>query len=398
LLACLSAAERATCANGDNRGVFAGALGAVAYLIKSSGLPLLLSLPLCFSLRRQYRQAALSSLPMLAAVAGWNLWARAHASHSADLASLYNTSYLGFYLYGLTLHDFFQMVSVNLRLLFPAISHLFMLEAGGSPLEDILCGFVLVAAVSGLVRLIRRTGRLHYTVFAIGYVAQLLAWNFPPTARLLLPVLVLLLAGVGTEIANALHVLRSVQPARGLSYAAALVTLGLCGPLLFYWSVSSFGVLFRSLPDQIEENRRIAAGKRGAYEWIAAHTPAAAGILANDDELLHLYTGRRAASLILPPVLTYRADEQALQNELRSFPSYARALRLDYVMVTSSDLIRENLERFRPLLTETMSRAPGFARVYHSSVADIYVDQWAGDRAASTVQTRMASRVPGAGI
>jgi len=379
LLACLLAAERAASAGrGDRGAALAGALGAIAYLIKSSALPLLLSLPLCFSLRRQYRRAALSLFPMLVAVASWNLWARAHASHSSDLVSLYNTSYLGYYLYGLTPHDFVHMVLANIRQLFSGVSHLFMLEAGGSLLEDILCVFVLAAAVSGLVRLIRRTGYLHYAAFAIGYVAQLLAWNFPPSARLLLPVLALLLAGVATEIASAFRMLRSGQPAPGLSYAVSLATVGLCGPLLFYWSVSSYGVLFRALPDQIQEDRRTTAGKRAAYAWISAHTPAAAGVLANDDELLHLYTGRRAASQIVPPMLSYRGDQEALRNELRSLPEYARALHLDYVLVTSSDLTRENLERFRPLLREAMRGAPGFVRVYHSNIADIYMDQGAG--------------------
>ena len=70
-------------------------------------------------------------------------------------------------------------------------------------------------------------------------------------------------------------------------------------------------------------------------------------------------------------------QDEPLKNELRSIPAYARARHLDYVLVTSSDLARENLERFRPLLTEVMSSARGFVRVYHSSVADIYMDEWA---------------------
>jgi len=380
LLACLLCAERATSADGGDRSAaLAGVLGAVAYLIKCSALPLLVSLPLCFSLRRQYRRAALSLLPMLLAVAGWNLWARTHATHAADLVTMYNTSYVEFYLYGLTRHDFFQMIAVNLRMLYTGLSHLFVLEAGISRLEDVLCVFVLAAALSGLVRLIRRTGYLHYTVFAIGYVAQLVLWNFAPTSRLLLPVLALLLAGVAMEVTNASRVLRSGQAARRLSYAVSLVTLGLLGPLLFFWSVSTYGVVCHFLPDTLEDNRRTTAGKRAAYDWISARTPAAAGVLADDAELLHLYTGRRSANQMLPSVLFYRGEDEALKKELRALPAYARALHLDYVLVTSSDLARENLERFRPLLTEAMSGAPGFVRVYHSDVADIYMDQRAAN-------------------
>lgn len=376
LLACLWCAERpAPAGRGQRSTILAGVLGGIAYLIKSSALPLLVSLPLCFSLRRQYRRAALSVFPLLLAVAGWNLWARAHAAHASDLVSLYNTSYFGFYRLGWTWPDFLHMVSVNLRMLYGGLSHLFVLQAGNSLLEDLLCAFALVAALSGLVRLIRRTGCMHYPMFALGYVAELVVWNFPPTSRLLLPVLALLLAGIAAEVAHAFRVLGSARQPSRWSYGVSLVTLGLFGPLLLFAAIASYGAVFHAFPDMLAANRRAIAGRRAAYVWISSHTPAAAGFLANDGELLHLYTGRTAASQIIPPMLSYRGDEDALKNELRSLPAYARSFRLAYVLLTTSDLARENLERFRPLLTETMSQAPGFIRVYHSSVADIYMDE-----------------------
>ena len=376
LLACFLAAERARSGDHpDRRALLAGVLAAVAYLIKSSALPLLVSLPLCFLLRRQYRRAALSFAPVFAAVAGWNLWARIHAADSTDLLSLYNTSYLGYYLYGLTWHDFLRMVWVNLRALYSGLCGLFLPGVGNSLFETVLSIVAIGAAVSGAVRFGRRTGCWQYPIFAIGFLVQLLVWNFPPSSRLLFPLLPLLLAGIATEIANALRPPDRNCPERRLTRAVSLVTAGLLVPVCLIVGIASYGAVFHSLPGLLAECRRETADKRSAYAWISAHTPLTAGILADDDELLHLYTGRTAAPQILPAALLYGGPEEAIRNRMRSLPAYARAHHLDYVLLTSTDLARANLERFRPLVKETMSGAPGFVRVYRSDQAEIYRDE-----------------------
>lgn len=362
LLACLSCAEST---RGNRWALLAGVLAGAAYLIKSSALPLLISLPLCYALRRRYRCAVLAALPMLAAVAGWNFWAHLHAAHATDLVSMYYTSYFEFYRLGMNWPNFLHMLAVNLGQLYVGLSNLCMLQAGTSLLSDALSVFVLLAAISGVARLVLRSGRLHYSVFALGYISELVLWNFPPTSRLLLPVLVLLLAGVATEAGHALRALH------GLS----LVTLGLLGPLVFFWGISTYGAIFHGLPDTLAANRRATAGRRAAYDWIRTSTPPSATFLANDDAMLYLYTGRTAASLIVPPMLSYRGEEGPLQDHLRTLPAYARRHHLDYVLLTAGDLARENLERFRPLLTETMNQADGFVRVYHSPEAGIYASR-----------------------
>jgi hypothetical protein len=376
LLACFLCADQpASSGHADRTAVGAGALAAIAYLIKSSTLPLLATLPLCFLLRRRYRHAALAWAPLFAAVAGWNLWARLHASHSSDLVSLYHTSYFGYYLYGLTWHDFFHMSSVNLRLLFSGLSGLLVPGAGNSLFASILCAVAMIAIVSGAVRFSRRTGCWQYPAFAIGCLGQLVVWNGPPTPRLLFPLLPLLLGGIATEIANALRPSASNLPRWRLAPALSIAAACLLGPLFLIAAISSCGAIFQSLPNLLVEGRRETAGKRAAYRWISTHTPATAGVLATDDGLLYLYTGRRTASQIIPAVLFYRGQEEVLKNELRSIPAYARAFHLQYVLLTSTDLTQVSLERFRPLLQETMNDAPGFVHVYHSDMAEIYMDE-----------------------
>jgi len=347
-----------------------GLIAAVAFLVKSSALPLLAVLPV---VTRSWKPA----IPMLAAVAGWNWWAGTHAVRSTDISLLYHTSYFGYYLHGLTLETFWNMASSNLRLLYSGLPRTLFLDPGSSRMENLLAAFALLAGAAGAIRLSRRSGQWQYPLFAAAYLVQLVLWNFMPTPRLLLPVLPLLLAGIAETVRGAFEVLRSDQPVLRPGPLTALATLALVGPLTFYLAVVSTGVAAVNLPAAMRENRVALAAKREAYSWIEAHTAPDAGILANDDQLLYLYTGRRSASQILPVQLYYRQDrEAALIGELRKAPSYAREHRLGYVLVTSTDLRRENLEPFRHELDLALS-APGsgYRKVFDLPNTEIYACQ-----------------------
>jgi len=191
---------------------------------------------------------------------------------------------------------------------------------------------------------------------------------------LLFPLLPLLLAGVATEIASAVRPAAPNGPGWRPGRAASLAAAGLLVPVCLIVGIASYGAVFHALPGLLAKCRRETADKRAAYAWISAHTPASAGVLTADDELLYLYTGRKAVCQVIPAVVFYRGREETLKNEMRSMPAYARAHRLQYVLLTSTDLARISLERLDPLVHETMSGAPGFVRVYQSAETEIYMD------------------------
>jgi hypothetical protein len=72
LLAALQAIESAD--RSTRRALGAGALAAVAHLIKTAALPLAIAGPLWLTLRKKYRAAALMFGAMLPAIAAWTLW------------------------------------------------------------------------------------------------------------------------------------------------------------------------------------------------------------------------------------------------------------------------------------------------------------------------------------
>jgi hypothetical protein len=313
---------------------------------------------------------------VFAAVASWNLWVRAHASHSSDLVSLYYTSYLGYYLRGLTWHNFLQVVSINTRLIFSGLRGLLFVGAGDSPFEVILCGVAIFAAILGVGQFVKRTRCWHYPAFAAIYLVQLIVWNPILTSRLLFPLLPLLLVGIATQITDALAPDAAGSGWR-LNRSASIAIAGLLAPLLLIVGVASCGAVFRSVPNSLAQGRRETARNRGAYEWISTHTPATAAFVADDDGLLYLYTGRRAVRQIIPAVVLYTWQEEELANEVRALPAYAREFHLQYVMLTSTDLTVAGMDRFRPLMKETMSRAPGFVCVYESGGTAVYRDDGA---------------------
>src|SRR5579864_8105228 len=94
--------------------ILAGLCGALAYLTKSSAAPLLLTVPVCFALRRQFGNAALFFVTMLPAPIAWQWWVSTHLSPSRDLVTLYYTNYFGFQLYNVPWRDIPLVVWHNL--------------------------------------------------------------------------------------------------------------------------------------------------------------------------------------------------------------------------------------------------------------------------------------------
>ncbi len=152
------------------RTVGAGLLGGTAYLLKSAALPLLVTTPLLYLLRKRYRSAALFFSAMLPFVAGWMWWAQAHRAPPGDPTWTFCTDYLAF-----------QALNVSPRLSPDCLGEPqdFVVEHGrvhrgpriprrAGPRVSLCWRHV---ALAGAVMLARRKGVTHYNAFALGFVA-----------------------------------------------------------------------------------------------------------------------------------------------------------------------------------------------------------------------------------
>src|SRR5580658_3862203 len=252
--------------------VLAGVLAGLAYLTKSIAAPLLLTVPLCFALRKHYKKAGLFFAAMLPAVIGWQWWTARHLAHSWDLVTLYYTDYVGFQLYNVPWRDLPLVVWYNLDGFLQGAGKLliFDLPYGSKHLERV----VAIAAIAGCVRLTMRRRTLQYPLAALGMSAILLVWHFPPDQRFVFPLYPLLLMGLATEVRNICAALRLAWSKPALADRVVVAGFGslLAGLAAFTIFCTVFG-LSHVIPDLFATYRTDFEARRSAYQWLATHAP-----------------------------------------------------------------------------------------------------------------------------
>lgn len=368
LLGALALIERARRPSGGAglAGV-AGLAASAAFLTRSAGWLLLVAGPLAFLLRRQYRRAAAFALAMLPGIAGWTLWTQAHHLARADAVALYYTDYLGYYGHEISAGNLGQVLWSNLDNLLSAIGGMLVFGLGDSFAAKSAARVLAVAAIAGTVRLWRRPGATAYVLFTAGYLVALAAWNYAPDQRFLVPVFPVLLAGFATELLRLVGSVRAawISRAVGGRVAAGAVAVALAA-LVSLAGMGAYSGLFRVLPRFVTEHRDRLVEQRAAYRWIEAHTPPDAAVLAYQDAVLYLYTGRKACRLVLSPALVYGGDRQALEQFFSHAADFAREQRLSYAVIAPEDLSAELPDRERRTACRMFRANPRLRQVWRS--------------------------------
>ena len=202
-----------------------------------------------------------------------------------------------------------------------------------------------VAGMIGLWRLWKenRTGPLvPYVLFSIVYAVILVIWPFPPTERLVLPVVPLWLTGLYTELrrlgGNIFAVFR--KPETSQKVAGGVITACLAG-LLVYCGWRQFELMTQGLPHFYEQHAERLVKSEPVMAWIRANLPADAKILAEVDPLVYLRTGRRGAGVFQNTIHWYRENHgERTEGYLRG-PEYAREQGIGYLLLNEWDYSRD---------------------------------------------------------
>ncbi len=348
----------------------AGICAALAYLIKSVAAPLLLTVPLCFALRKQFQKAALFSAAVVPAAAGWQWWVMRHLSHSWDLVTLYYTNYMGFRTYNISLRDLPLLIWYNLDVFLQGAGKLliFDLPYGSKHLERL----VAVAAIAGCVRLTMRRREWQYPLAALGISALLLVWHYPPDQRFVFPLYPLLLMGLATEVRNIGVALRKAwaKPAFADRFAVAGFGALLAGLAAFAIFCTVFG-LTHVIPDLFASYRSDFEARQQAYQWIDRHVPVDANVYAYQDPVMFLYTGHKACRLPIPPKYLYHEDDAGIDKLKGSMADFARGYQLQYLLMTPDDYYRDLDAKGTHGLTEAM-RSKAFQKLYAANGMAVY--------------------------
>jgi len=224
-----------------------------------------------------------------------------------------------------------------------------------SPLGDANIVFWLIstfaialAAVAGIIRLCRVPTARSVCAVLVCYVAVLLAWDFPAWDRFLLPFLPFFVAAIATQVAtwavDVWQFLKGTHDWLSRSLAAALL---LFMTVLLICTVFNFLRTSRTgLIELSKERGELNHERMQAFDWIRAHTRPDELVVANDDVVTFLYTGRQSITPLSPlPADLY--DARVLHDDLAHFWDTAHVLGASYWLTDDDEQVR-GLRGLRP--------------------------------------------------
>jgi hypothetical protein len=353
--------------------VAAGLLGGLAYLMRSAGIVLLASGFLYLWLRGQRRKAVVFAGVMFPFVAAWMLWARLHLLHTDDAALVYYTDYFRYEVYNVSIHNLHLVLWKNLDGLVSSLGYLILPNVTSSLFMKILAELIGVAMISGIVRLVKSGKAVHYAIFAAGTAFMLVIWHFPPNERFVLPLAPLGFAGLVTEMEHFVGMARAGLKHREASQrVAAAVMLGLVGLMFLGAAGLQAYVGGAFLGETANEYRTRNIDYRGAYAWIRANLPQDAALLAYNDPVLYLYTGRSSISRPLPPYIWYAGDRARAVEMYRSLAPYAREHGAGYVYFTTADMRRDMDAEDVTAIEDAVHSNTAFKPIFQYGIGTIY--------------------------
>lgn len=283
-------------AHRPRRAASLGAAAGVLVLVRTQSLALPLAIVVLLLMRQRWSRAAWYALGAAVVVVPWQLWVALHdAALAGPLHGSYG-SYAGWYVAGLAAGGVpfvWHTVATNTMEIASLLAdRIAPWPPGWSRILPLLVGLALL--VAGVVRLRRRAPVL--LTFLGFYFAVTLAWPYSPWRFVwaVWPLVLLLIAEGGWSSIDRAR--RSGSLAWQSLPAAAVVLLasGIARAELGAYEVRAWRV-----PVQLAQ-RQIAPVVR----WAAMHTAPNDILLADDEPLIYLMTGRRA----LPPA-TFTALE-----------------------------------------------------------------------------------------
>jgi hypothetical protein len=351
----------------------AGLLGGLAYLMRSAGIVLLASGFVYLWWRGQRRKAVVFAAVMFPFVAAWTLWARLHQLHTDDAALVYYTDYFRYEIYNVSIHNLHLVLWKNLDGLLSGLGYLVLPNVTSSLFMKILAELAGVTMISGIVRLVKNGKAVHYAIFAVGASFMMVIWHFPPNERFVLPLAPLAFAGLVQEMEHFVGMARAGLKHRDASQRVAAVGMLSFTALTFAGAAglqAYVGGVF--LGETANEYRTRNIDYRGAYAWIRANLPQDAALIAYNDPVLYLYTGRRSISRPLPPYIWYADDHARAVEMYRELASYAREHGAGYVYYTTTDMRRDMDSEDVADIEEAIRSNPAFTPVFRYGIGTIY--------------------------
>ncbi len=316
----------------------AGILTALAYLTKSAGLLIVPAVLFGLIRTQDWRRIGLFLLPVIPAVGGWMLWAHQHRAAPGHVVLAYYTDYLGYHLRSGGLAALPDIVMANAVTLCSAAGSLLVHDLAESLPGRFLSILVAAAAVTGGIRLARRTGRSEYPIFCALLTVVLCLWNFSPSVRLILPIAPLVLLGVYLEAQNCRTLVRQAIRGGGANRVVAWILMAFVLFGLVFAVQQNYTFIGQTIPGILTQSRQKSHELRTIHSWIAANLPATAVVMASEDTLLYLRTGRKSVRPVPNSVAFYRQDRSARLENFTHAENFESAFGITHILLGPGDL------------------------------------------------------------
>ena len=306
--------------------IAAGVLAGLCYLTRTAALPLFLTVPLCFAMRRKFKPAAAYLAAALPLPIAWQLWVMGHkAAVATDWVTRFYADYASMERLTVGFDNLPIVVWENVDSILTGVGELFIFNLGhDSFLGHHLARLITVVAIAGIIRLVRRSGRWQYGSFALVFTLLLCFWHCPPDQRLFAPLAPLFMAGLWTELYNLWSMAQQTYR-RGKSgdrpIAVAFCIVMAAFGVYFIYSTAEARLV--QLPMIMVLHRHDTTRIRTTFARVTESTPPDAIIQSDEDVMVHLFTGRHGYRTIVPPRLFYPPQMELVRNTFASLPEAA---------------------------------------------------------------------------
>jgi hypothetical protein len=316
----------------------AGILAAAACLTKAAGLLIVPAVLLGGFRRRDWRSAVVFLAPVLPAITGWTLWANSHRMPSDQPILWYYTDYIGAFLKNGGLRALPDIIQHNLVSIVTASGSVLIHDLPASMPGRFLSTLVVAAMVTGSVRVVKRTGLIEYPVFCLLLALTLALWNFSPNVRLMLPMLPLLAIGLYLEGGVLAQLIRRSLQGKdfGNRVAAYVILAGILAGCLYGIRQNTLFIA-RQIPALLQQGRELTARSREVFRWCRASLPPSAVVLASDDTLVYLYTGRKSVRPVPNSVAFYTNDHAGMLANFTHLDEVTRAFGITHILINPHD-------------------------------------------------------------
>ncbi len=355
---------------GMRMAMLAGVLAGCAYLTRTAGLALLVSVPAVLLWKRERARAGAFAGAMLPFVLGWMAWTHANMVPSTDPMLTYYTSYTGNWRDNVGLDNIAVIIWKNLDVFLSTVGSLVLPNVSTGILTKMLQQALAVGVVIGIVRMARRGVALHFAVFSLLSTVLLLVW-ISSGEKLVMPMLALFIAGAVEEAIHLCKLLASALRHRDRSQRITAGALACFAGGLAIFSISMqvwLSAIY--LPSSIPKRPR---DLETAAHWLKASTPSEARILTGDDPLVYLYSGRQGHDLPFMYRWIYADDGEKFVESYRNLTSYCASRGMGYVLVSGDlGLARQAPEAERARIIAGLAKNPSLKPVFHTGGVSIY--------------------------